>query len=136
MKRCTLSIWAGARRLSALSVWLFLAAAVHAQPGPGYALRFNNTSSYVAVPQAVGLNSFPFTVMAWVQTTAASGQQGLVNKYVAGSQNGWNLFLKDGLRDFPRTKPRHPDLIVHLLIGVADPFGDNILGDFDFELPL
>ena len=69
---------------------------VSAQPGPGFALRVADTSSYVAVPQAVGLNSFPFTVMAWVNTSATTGQQGLVNKYVAGSQNGWNLFLKDG----------------------------------------
>jgi hypothetical protein len=96
MKHNILSIWAGAYWLPALSLWLFLAALAHAQPGPGYALNFNNTASYVAVPQAVGLNSFPFTVMAWVHTTATSGQQGLVNKYLAGSQNGWNLFLKDG----------------------------------------
>jgi hypothetical protein len=70
--------------------------AAHAQPGPGYALRFDNNASFVAVPQAVGLNSFPFTVMAWVQTTATSGQQGLVNKYLASSLNGWNLFLLNG----------------------------------------
>src|SRR4030095_14617935 len=82
---------------SILLVLLFGAAlATHAQPGPGFALRFNNTSSYVAVPQAVGLNSFPFTVMAWVNTTAATGQQGLVNKYVASSLNGWNLLLLNG----------------------------------------
>lgn len=62
--------------------------AAHAQPGPGSALRIDNTASYVAVPHAVGLNSFPFTVLAWVQTTVTSGQQGLVNKYVAGSRNG------------------------------------------------
>jgi hypothetical protein len=48
------------------------------------------------VPNAVGLNSFPFTVMGWVQTSATTGQQGLVNKYLANSLNGWNLFLKDG----------------------------------------
>ena len=89
-------IRAGALRFAILSVWLFLAAAAHAQPAPGFALRINNNSSYVAVPQAVGLNSFPFTVMAWVNTTAASGQQALVNKYVAGSGNGWNLFLLNG----------------------------------------
>src|SRR4030095_549012 len=82
---------------SILLVLLFGAAlAAPAQPGPGFPLRFNNTSSYVAVPQAVGLNSFPFTVMAWVNTSAATGQQGLVNKYVANSLNGWNLYLKDG----------------------------------------
>lgn len=79
-------------------VILFCSAALtaHAQPGPGFALRFNDNASYVAVPQAVGLNSFPFTVMAWVNTSAGTGQQGLVNKYVANSLNGWNLFLKDG----------------------------------------
>lgn len=80
----------------ALLAALFAATFAHAQPGPGSALRFNDNASYVAVPQAVGLNSFPFTVMAWVQTSATSGQQGLVNKYVSGAQNGWNLFLKDG----------------------------------------
>ncbi len=96
MKHCILSIRAGIPWLPALSVWLFLATVAHAQPGPGFALRFNNTSSYVAVPQAVGLNSFPFTVMAWVNTSAATGQQGLVNKYAAGAQNGWNLFLLNG----------------------------------------
>jgi len=72
------------------------ALAAHAQPGPGFALRFNDNSTYVAVPQAVGLNSFPFTVMAWVNTSAGTGQQGLVNKYLANSLNGWNLYLKDG----------------------------------------
>ena len=80
----------------ALLASLFAVSVGHAQPGPGYALRIADNASYVAVPQAVGLNSFPFTVMAWVQTSATSGQQGFVNKYVAGSQNGWNLFLLNG----------------------------------------
>ncbi len=96
MKHSNLFPRAGSFQFLTLSVWLFLAIAAHAQPGPGFALRFADTSSYVAVPQAVGLNSFPFTVMAWVNTTATLGQQGLVNKYVSGSQNGWNLFLKNG----------------------------------------
>ena len=96
MKHRILSIRAGAFRLPALSLWLVLAATAHAQPGPGYALRFADNASYVAVPHTVGQNSFPFTVMAWVNTTATSGQQALVNKYVGGSGNGWNLFLKDG----------------------------------------
>lgn len=84
------------RPLLSLAFGLTLTGTTNAQPGPGYALRISNTASYVAVPQAVGLNSFPFTVMAWVQTSATAGQQGLVNKYAAGSQNGWNLFLLNG----------------------------------------
>ena len=96
MKHRILSIRAGAFWLPALSLWLVLAATAHAQPGPGFALRFADTASYVAVPQAVGLNSFPFTVMTWVQTSATTGRQGLITKYLGGSGNGWNLYLLNG----------------------------------------
>src|SRR5882762_812657 len=70
--------------------------AAHAQPGPGYALRFDGSGSYVAVPHTTALNAFPLTAMAWVNTTQATGQQGLLNKYVANSLNGWNVFLLNG----------------------------------------
>ncbi len=96
MKPATLSHRARPLKLLATSIGLALAFAVQAQPGPGYALRFDRTNSYVAVPQAVGLNSFPFTVMAWVQTSATAGRQGLVTKYLSGSGNGWNLYLLNG----------------------------------------
>lgn len=84
-----------ALRFSLLAV-LFCAGVAHAQSGPGHALGFSGNGSYVAVPHTAGLNAFPLTVMAWVNTTAATGQQGLVNKYLASSFNGWNLFLRDG----------------------------------------
>src|SRR5215212_3406005 len=96
MKHCIPSPRVAACPFLALSASLLLAFTGRAHPGPGYALRFNDNASYVAVPQAVGLNSFPFTVMAWVNTSAGTGQQGLVNKYVSSSLNGWILFLKDG----------------------------------------
>lgn len=67
-----------------------------AQPVPGFALHFNNITSYVAVAHTAGLNAFPFTVVTWVNTSRTNGQQGLVNKYAAEAFNGWNLFLRDG----------------------------------------
>src|ERR1043165_6389937 len=75
MKHSLLSIRASAVTRLAWLVWSIAAITAHAQPGPGYALRFNDNASYVAVPQAVGLNSFPFTVMAWVNTSVGTGQQ-------------------------------------------------------------
>ncbi|HHY86160.1 MAG TPA: hypothetical protein GYA07_11620 [Verrucomicrobia bacterium] len=70
--------------------------AAHSQSAPGNALNIAGTINYVAVSHTVSFNSMPITVMAWVNTTAASGQQGLVNKYVANSLNGWNLYLLNG----------------------------------------
>lgn len=67
-----------------------------AQPGPGFALRFDGSGNYVAVPHTAALNAYPLTVMAWVQTSQTTGQQGLLNKYVANSLNGWNVFLLNG----------------------------------------
>jgi hypothetical protein len=36
------------------------------------------------------------TVAAWIKTSSASGVRGIVNKYVGGSYNGYNLFMNDG----------------------------------------
>lgn len=48
------------------------------------------------MPHTTTLNSLPITVVAWVNTTVTTGQQGLVNKYATNSLNGWNLFLLNG----------------------------------------
>ena len=48
MKHSNLFPRAGSFQFLTLSVWLFLAIAAHAQPGPGFALRFADTSSYCA----------------------------------------------------------------------------------------
>ena len=71
-------------------------ATTHAQPGPGFSLRFDDTGNYAGVPHTAELNAFPLTVTAWVKTSQTTGQQGLVNKYVANSLNGWNVFLLNG----------------------------------------
>src|SRR5213593_2055888 len=91
------------RRASGLralvSTIMFLSASpalLRAQSGPGSALFIAGTVNYVAVPHTASFNSLPITVMAWVNTSVTTGQQGLVNKYVANSLNGWNLFLLNG----------------------------------------
>src|SRR3954468_5386943 len=79
-----------------VAAFLLWTAAAHAQSGPGSALFIAGTVNYVAVPHTAAFNSLPITVMAWVNTIQTTGQQGLVNKYVANSLNGWNLFLLNG----------------------------------------
>lgn len=96
MKNRTPFLWTRVQHALALFASLFFAAAARAQTGPGNALFIVGDINYVSVPHAAAFNSQPLTVMAWVNTTVTAGQQGLVNKYVAGSQNGWNLFLLNG----------------------------------------
>src|ERR1035441_5099206 len=64
---------------------------------PRSALQFDGVNSYVQVTKNQNLNPFPFTATAWFRTTNnAAGIQGLANKYVDGSGNGWFLILQDG----------------------------------------
>ncbi len=63
--------------------------------GPGYALRFQGNGSAEVGPGPQALNLFPLTVMGWFKT-CQSEQTSLINKYVAGSLNGYQLFLVDG----------------------------------------
>src|SRR5213593_3390443 len=79
--------WANPTMKSHISCCLFamlLSSAViselKAQPGPGFALRFDGSGNYVAVPHTAALNALPLTVMAWVKASAGGD---LVNKYVS-----------------------------------------------------
>jgi hypothetical protein len=83
-------------RMVATLLLLLAAVTVRAQEGPGFALRLDGSGNYVAAPHTAGLNAFPITVVAWVQTTQSADYQGLVNKYAVTSFNGWNIFLRDG----------------------------------------
>ncbi|HEX7901025.1 MAG TPA: LamG-like jellyroll fold domain-containing protein [Planctomycetota bacterium] len=47
-------------------------------------------------PHRPALNGFPLTVSAWARTTAVGDKGGVVCKYLAGSNNGWNLHLLKG----------------------------------------
>ncbi len=84
--------------LGALAVFMasFFTVSVHAQSGPGNALVIAGDINYVSVPHTAAFNSLPITVMAWVNTSTTTGLQGLVNKYVDSSFNGWTLNLRDG----------------------------------------
>ena len=61
--------------------------------GPG--LLLDGVDDYVAVPHAPWLNPFPLTVTTWVRTTA-TGLHGIINKYLPGSFNGYQIFTNGG----------------------------------------
>lgn len=60
------------------------------------ALSFDGINEYVNVPHAPALNAYPLTLAAWFKTNSTSGVRGIVNKYVVGSFNGYQVFLNDG----------------------------------------
>ena len=62
----------------------------------GKALSFNGVNNLVTVTNKSSLNAFPLTVAAWFKTTSTTGVVGLVNKYVANSYSGYNVFLNNG----------------------------------------
>lgn len=66
-------------------------------PGQGgFALGFDGTNDFVEVSNDSRFNAFPLIASAWIKTTQATGEAGLINKYVAGSSNGWNVGLVNG----------------------------------------
>ena len=62
----------------------------------GAGLSLDGVDDYVAVPHTSALDAYPLTVSAWFRTTTQSGLKGLVNKYSAGSFDGYEVFLHDG----------------------------------------
>ena len=62
----------------------------------GDALSFNGSTQYVSVSNVSYLDRYPMTVNLWFKTAASSGVQGLVNKYVQGTRNGYRVFLYNG----------------------------------------
>ena len=67
-----------------------------AQADVPFALGFSGTNDFVAVPHNFFLNPYAFTATAWIKTTQATGEMGIINKYVVGSLNGWQVFLYNG----------------------------------------
>ena len=72
-----------------------LAATARADDGP-YALSFDGVDDHVAVPHSVLFNNSQLSATAWIKTSQATGEPGLINKYVAASFNGWQVFLFNG----------------------------------------
>ncbi|PYQ17234.1 MAG: hypothetical protein DMF79_17750, partial [Acidobacteria bacterium] len=62
----------------------------------GQGLSFDGVDDRVDVAHAADLDTYPLSVAAWFKTSSSSGVRGIVGKYVAGSYNGYNLFLNDG----------------------------------------
>ena len=62
----------------------------------GQALAFDGVASHVDVPHAGALNAYPLTIAAWIKTGATTGVAAIVNKFVAGTANGYQLFLDNG----------------------------------------
>ena len=64
--------------------------------GVNQALSFDGVNDYVSIPHTDKLNAYPLTIALWMKTSTAAGVRGIVNKYVAGSYNGYQLFINNG----------------------------------------
>ena len=65
--------------------------------GPGSpAVAFDGIDDHVAAPHATRAQRVPLTVTAWIKTSSTTGVVGIVNKYAAGSFDGYNVFMNGG----------------------------------------
>src|SRR5204862_8056268 len=62
----------------------------------GQGVLLDGVDDYVSIPHNAALNCFPLSVAVWFKTSTNSGVRGLVNKYVAGSFNGYQIFFNNG----------------------------------------
>jgi len=64
--------------------------------GAGFALSFDGTNNFVEVSNDSRFNAYPLVATAWINTTQGIGEVGIINKYLAGSFNGWHVGLLNG----------------------------------------
>ncbi len=62
----------------------------------GQAAALDGVNDYVRIPHAAALDAFPLSASVWFKTSATLGVSGLLNKYVSGSYNGYQIFLNRG----------------------------------------
>ncbi|CUU01438.1 Disaggregatase related [Armatimonadetes bacterium GBS] len=63
----------------------------------GANLLFNGSNTAVQFDHRPELNAYPLTVSCWVRTLdTANLERGIVNKYVSGSGNGYQIYLRNG----------------------------------------
>lgn len=55
---------------------------------------FDGSDGYVSIPNNASQNAFPITVEAWINTTDAGSNKGIISKY--GSSNGYQIFISGG----------------------------------------
>jgi len=110
-----------------------------------FALAFDGLTNYVTVPSTAALNAYPLTAAVWIKTNATSGVNGIVNKYVANSFNGYQVFMNNGnlcawyLRDLsssvyggsgcPFNLPGYNDNQWHHVAFVVDASGGKLYVD-------
>jgi large repetitive protein len=61
----------------------------------GWTVDIEGGTSEVTIPHAAYLNAYPITVSVWFSATSAGVNNALVNKYVGGSFNGYQIFWGD-----------------------------------------
>jgi large repetitive protein len=62
----------------------------------GGGMALDGLDDYVVVAHTAALNPYPLSVVLWVRSGAA-GLHGLVNKYLPGSLNGYQIFINSGM---------------------------------------
>ena len=108
----------------------------------GQGLSLDGADDYASVPHAAALDAFPLSISVWFKTSTTAGVRGLVNKYVAGSYNGYQIFFDTGalcawfLRDtsnfvYDNTgcsmrTPGYNDGLWHHVVFVADAAGARL----------
>ena len=63
---------------------------------PGSTAHVRLAGGWTLVQPDAALDAFPLTLTAWIRTTNTTGVRGIVNKYVAGSFNGYSLHVENG----------------------------------------
>ena len=61
-----------------------------------FALQFDGVGDVVTAPDTTDLNSGQLTVTTWIKTSMTNGFAGVIMKYGADENNGWQLFLANG----------------------------------------
>jgi hypothetical protein len=61
-----------------------------------HALRFDGSDDLVSIDHASVLNAYPITTSAWIKTVSTNEHRGVVNKYVASSLAGYQMYVYNG----------------------------------------
>jgi hypothetical protein len=59
----------------------------------GAGVTLDGINDYVRIPHTATLNAYPLSAAVWFKTTTTTGVRGLINKYVASSYNGYQIYF-------------------------------------------
>lgn len=77
------------------ALW-FAAPTSSAQTGAGTAASFDGVNDFASIANSAPLNAYPLTVMGWFRSFDQGLDRGIVNKYVIGSLNGYQVYFHQG----------------------------------------